>query len=635
MSNGIRFEQDYLFRNYKNITSIPDIALTEFISNSWDAGAYNVDIRIPYEVGQIISIEDDGTGMSDIEFRNRWMTLNYNRRKQQGEKVLFPDSEDKTIRKPYGRNGIGRHGMLCFADYYFVETWKGGILNKYKIEISEGDAPYKITEHQTSEKDGHGTKVSTIISRHIPNFEQIKEILSVRFLYDPQFSVTLNGNQIDLLEHKGVVYQKEIKLLNKYSLNIIMIDSTKTAVKNKQHGLAFWVGGRLVGNPSWAYNNRQFVDGRLKFAKKYTIVIRSEDIEEFILPDWSGFYNNDTTNIFFNELEPYITKLIKMIMKDQIESVQYDIIKAVRDEVEGLSISGKRDISKFLEAITEQNPVINPEFLKLAVETFAKIEKSKNGERLLQQLNSMEEDSLNKLSEILNEWTVEDIALVLDEIDKRIIVIEALDRLCEDKTVDELQTIHPLILKSRWLFGAEFDSPMYASNKTLSTIVKTLFKDSDYDSSALSFPKKRPDILCLKKSTFMAVCSDRLDKESNVLKPDQILIIEVKRGGFEIGATEVQQAERYVREIKKSSELHRESEITAYVVGNSLGDIDSTSKKDSGTVYAITFGQLIQTSQNRLFKLRDSLREHYDNIGTDNIIDKALKEPQQLSMKET
>ena len=141
MSNGIRFEQDYLFRNHKNITSIPDIALTEFISNSWDAGAYNVDIRIPYEVGQTISIEDDGTGMTDEEFRTRWMTLNYNRRKQQGENVIFPDPEDKTIRKPYGRNGIGRHGMLCFADYYFVETWKDGTLNTYKIEIINGLAP--------------------------------------------------------------------------------------------------------------------------------------------------------------------------------------------------------------------------------------------------------------------------------------------------------------------------------------------------------------------------------------------------------------------------------------------------------------------------------------------------------------
>ena len=389
----------------------------------------------------------------------------------------------------------------------------------------------------------------------------------------------------------------------------------------------------MVGNPSWSYNNIQFVDGRLRFAKKYTIVIKSDDIEEFILPDWSGFYNNDTTNMFFNELEPHINKLIKMIMKDQIESVQYDIIKGVRDEVEGLSISGKRDISKFLEEITEQNPVINPEFLKLAIETFAKIEKSKNGEKLLQQLNSMEEDSLNKLSDILNEWTVEDIANVLEEIDKRIVVIEALERLGEDKTTDELHTIHPIILNSRWLFGAQFDSPMFASNRTLSTVVKELFKDEDYDLDEINNPKKRPDIVCLKKYSLKAVCSDKMDNDAKLMKPDQILIIEVKRGGFEITPEEVMQAENYVRQIKKSAALHKDAEITAYVVGNTLGDVDAKKETSSGRIFAVTFGQLIETSRDRLFKLRDSLREHYDNISTENIVDKALKEPQQLSMK--
>lgn len=50
--------------------------------------------------------------------------------------------------------------------------------------------------------------------------------------------------------------------------------------------------------------------------------------------------------------------------------------------------------------------------------------------------------------------------------------------------------VFPLILNSRWLFGAEFDSPMFVSNKTLSTVIKCLFKDSDYDLSVIDNPKK-------------------------------------------------------------------------------------------------------------------------------------------------
>ena len=44
----IKFEEGYLFRNNRAITSSPDIALTELVANAWDAGALKVDITLPY-----------------------------------------------------------------------------------------------------------------------------------------------------------------------------------------------------------------------------------------------------------------------------------------------------------------------------------------------------------------------------------------------------------------------------------------------------------------------------------------------------------------------------------------------------------------------------------------------------------
>ena len=75
----IRFEDDYMFRNNRMITSSPDIALTELVANAWDAGALHVNIKLPIEDDSIISVMDDGSGMSEEEFNERWMTLNYNR----------------------------------------------------------------------------------------------------------------------------------------------------------------------------------------------------------------------------------------------------------------------------------------------------------------------------------------------------------------------------------------------------------------------------------------------------------------------------------------------------------------------------------------------------------------------------
>jgi hypothetical protein len=107
--------------------------------------------------------------------------------------------------------------MFCFADQYYVETWKNGICNRYKIELSYGEAPYNITEHVQKERGGHGTLISTMVELHIPDYEQIKEILSVRFLYDPRFTVRINGNKIELLEHRGIIFNENIKLLQSYA----------------------------------------------------------------------------------------------------------------------------------------------------------------------------------------------------------------------------------------------------------------------------------------------------------------------------------------------------------------------------------------------------------------------------------
>ena len=146
-TGGVQFEEDFIFRINRTITTTPDVAVTEFVANAWDAGAFNVSIIIPFEKGDTISVEDDGTGMSDAEFRYRWMTLSYDRQKRQGAEVEFPKGVEAHKRIAYGRNGVGRHGMLCFANDYTVETWRDGFCNKYDIAISSGQEPFRIVRH--------------------------------------------------------------------------------------------------------------------------------------------------------------------------------------------------------------------------------------------------------------------------------------------------------------------------------------------------------------------------------------------------------------------------------------------------------------------------------------------------------
>lgn len=625
---GIQFEEDYIYRNSRSITTTPDLALTEFVANAWDAGAFHVKITIP-EKGEDkeLIIEDDGTGMTDEEFQQRWMTLNYNRQKRQGKEVIFPAVESAYKRIAYGRNGIGRHGMFCFNTVYRVETWCDNVSNIYEIAISSGTEPFKITFHKTCARSGHGTKISTYIHKNHPDPATMTEIISARFLYDPNFVVEINGNVIDLLEQKNIYAVKDVQV-NSIKLHMTIIDSTKTALKSQQHGIAFWVLGRLVGKPSWSIGNYQFLDGRYKAAKRYTIIVQTDDLIDDVLPDWTGFNDSANMKTFLADFKTHVDDFINSIMADQICDLQQDIIQETRYELETLSRSGQRDVSKFIESVTMQNPVVSPDFLKTAVKAIISVEKAKKGEQLLNQLSQMSAQDLDKLSDLLDTWDVDDIAAVLSEIDKRILVIEAISRVYDDKTTDELHTLHPLVLNARWLFGAEFDSPMFVSNQTLNSVVKRLFDNQDYDLDVIASPKKRPDIVCLKTYTLKAVCTERIESDgSEIMKPDQILIIELKRGAFAINADEVSQAENYVRQIRKSAVLHSSAKIRAFVVGASIGDVDPFKDTASGRIDVVTYGQLVQTAKVKLFRLQEQLTEHYSAMDNISIVERALQQP--------
>lgn len=68
--------------------------------------------------------------------------------------------------------------------------------------------------------------------------------------------------------------------------------------------------------------------------------------------------------------------------------------------------------------------------------------------------------------------------------------------------------------------------------------------------------KKRPDFVVLDNSTVGTFSSYSYKEDSNVIEEyDEILIIELKKGGHNIGDDEMTQAVNYAKEIKKHEML--------------------------------------------------------------------------------
>ncbi|MGB9120720.1 MAG: ATP-binding protein [Candidatus Angelobacter sp.] len=195
---GCLFEEDFLRRTLGAVANTPDVALTELVANAWDAGATEVALSLPENVGEMLTIEDDGTGMLPSDFRKKWMTLGYDRIRNQGVLAEFPPERKSWKRPAYGRNGIGRHGMLCFASEYKVETRRAGVLSIFTVSTAVGKDPFELVNEESRKARGHGTKLVARVTRNLPSAERIRGVLAARFLHDPQFIVKVNGKSVPL-----------------------------------------------------------------------------------------------------------------------------------------------------------------------------------------------------------------------------------------------------------------------------------------------------------------------------------------------------------------------------------------------------------------------------------------------------
>lgn len=244
------YEEDFIIRSLGSIVTQPDVALTELVANAWDAGASNVTISIPEETGHLLYIEDDGIGMSESEFQHHWMTLRYNRLKGQGRNVKFPSGE-KSNRLAFGRNGVGRHGLFCFGNEYKVITEKDGKKLTLKIKPNVDSQPFAVVEKEECISTKNGTRLEVIVTKNLPNIDKITEILSARFLHDPQFRITVNHRTLNLEDLTGETEPAEIDIDGtNIHLTAYFVDTTKAGRKSIFQGIAFWQSGRLVGEPS-------------------------------------------------------------------------------------------------------------------------------------------------------------------------------------------------------------------------------------------------------------------------------------------------------------------------------------------------------------------------------------------------
>jgi cell fate (sporulation/competence/biofilm development) regulator YlbF (YheA/YmcA/DUF963 family) len=606
----LNFGGDAFLRDYAgNLVVDTNVALVELVANCWDAGAKRVDITWPESVGGRFEITDNGHGMTKSQFEMIWGKFNYDRREHQGIFVDIPDTPNQK-RKVYGKNGKGRYSLFCFSDTYYVETCRDGTKIRYKVNRSPNTAlPYEISHINESKCSGHGTNISCNIDRNYVQREDIEKLIGSKFVVNPLFEVYLNKNRVNLLDVMQDAKKIEYSIIGEGSVIINIIESTKGRLSTL-HGVAWWVNDRPVGDHSWRDFDPsylvEYLDGRQKSAKKYSIIVQADILENEVLPDWTWFKDTPRSKNIRHQISEVILDQIQELMKDVRSATKIQILSKHRKVLNELSSISRFNVGNFLTEIQKNCSSIRQTHLDRTVEIFTKMEQSRTGYDLLQKLSQFDANDIDKLTNFLKTWSINQTLTVLSEIQWRLDLIDDMEKIIDDPLSDELHDLHPLFVKGRWIFGSEYEAKEFFSNKTLNTIIREKFKTKLEKNQ-----QKRPDIVVFDdKSSLNIICNDRFDENLDDPEPvglDKVLIIELKRSKHVINDKDYRQAEDYGLTIKRSGKVDDKTRIVVYVLGK--GTEIGNGEREGVEVIPKPFDVILRKAHARMFNLSKKIKD--------------------------
>ena len=126
----------------KMYNSLPAV-VSEYIANSWDAGATEVNVSVPeteIDDTSVLTIEDNGCGMTAKELNDKFLVIGRQRRRAEGTDALEVNGKE---RKVMGRKGLGKIAGFGVAGIVDVITRRDGRFVRFRMDY---DAIYETLE---------------------------------------------------------------------------------------------------------------------------------------------------------------------------------------------------------------------------------------------------------------------------------------------------------------------------------------------------------------------------------------------------------------------------------------------------------------------------------------------------------
>jgi len=206
----------------------------------------------------------------------------------------------------------------------------------------------------------------------------------------------------------------------------------------------------------------------------------------------------------------------------------------------------------------------------------------------------------------MSQWTVGVAKLVLDEIQSRLKTINELRIRLKTIGVDEVHELQPIFAKGGlWMFGPEFETLDFTSNKGMTTVIRDVFGDKDGKGS-----RNRPDFVIKPNASIGIYGRDAFDDDGNVLGAAHIIFVDLKTTGLSIGSGEKEQIWKYVKELKARNYITSTTKVDGFILGDRIESGEGMRKEDDDRVKItpLLYENLLVRAERRMLNLNSKIQ---------------------------
>lgn len=467
-------------------------ALKELVDNAWDADAENVWFTLPEAVsGNSIMISDDGHGMTEQEVRKEYLLVARDRRTRKGDKTI---SKKRRVK---GRKGIGKFAGLMAANLMVLTTRSRGKLTNLTIskkDILRTDIDLeKLNLPVTTSacnKEEHGTHIMLSDlnqSLSYPKPEKLKEILLLEYGRERDFNVFINGELLTIEDLPGETFYKEINLpdIGIIKLKYKIADKKQ---KLKSPGIAFRVGGKIVGKPT-LFGLDQLEDIPKKLSRQVYGEIEADGLVDDVTADWGAFIENAVAHQFVEDwAQKELREQIELKFKREVNLAKARLRREIDRRLATLPEHRRKHAETALERLMLRFFDQSIERIKPVISVVLDAFERDDYWTVLQNISESKHSDIETFANALGNFGLLEMALMAQQANRRLQFLDYLDELIQNENTLEKE-VHKALEHNLWVLGAEYS--LMSSNKTLARTIE-LYTGEKFKGNRAN---KRPDLL--------------------------------------------------------------------------------------------------------------------------------------------